>query len=655
VFFGGQSVVICTRGYCFPLAGEASIVFPARVRRQYRAPLHSPIYMDSASINQLLLQRFQEVCQYLLPNGKVSGSHYLIGDLEGTAGASLQITLTGSAAGRFKDFNGGDAKGATPLYLWHKVKKIPFRQAVAEAKEWLGVKDEDFGIKRHKAKDWATPSAADKSGLAPIEPNTKVMDYLILERKLDPIVVSNAKIAESKDGEWIVFQYFDPGAEEPCHLKKLKVDRENGKKAMGATKGTKRGLYGKHMISEEEREITITEGEIDALSWQSLGVPAVSVPNGVADFEWVDVDWDWLERFERINVCYDMDEPGKMAAQEMCKRLGLHRCYIVSLPKKDTNDCLVSGIPREEMMKCLSTAKAIELDEIKRACDYTSEVCQYYSTDFSKQGWETPWYPALPWRLRKAEFTILSGFSGHGKTIALNQLMLHLAQQGCRVMDSSLEIKPGMTLYNMTRCALAKKTASEQEIAACHEWLNDSIFFHDCIGTVNVPRLMHAMEYARKRHGIDVFVIDSLFKCGLSSEDYGSQREFADKLTTFCNNTGAHVILVAHARKVSSGNEYAVPTKADVAGSSDLTNAAFNVIIWWRNKLKKRKLDEARQCNPPNLEEIEKWISEPDGKAVVDKQRFGEGEEAEVFMFFGGDTFQFHTCTNKKTPYFILK
>lgn len=591
----------------------------------------------------------------LLPSGKVKGNHYLVGGFDGSAGESLQITLTGSAAGRFKDFANPEDKGATPLWLWAKVKGCTYNEAIKQAKDFLGVKDEDFGIKRHKVKTYAKP---EKGGVKLAEPNTKVMDYLTIERRLDPIVICKAKIGETDDGEAIVFPFIerDENAKEVCvHRKYLKVDRPDGKKDSWSTAGTKRCLFGKPLIQDNDSEIIISEGEIDALSWHSWSLPGVSVPNGVADFGWVEIDWDWLARFEKIYVCMDMDEPGKAAAQEICKRLGLHRCYIVTLPKKDVNECLQAKVTREEMEKCLATAKAVELDEIKRPDDYTAEVVEYYGTDFSKQGWETPWYPELPWRVRRAEFTILSGFSGHGKTIALNQLMLHLVAQGARIMDASLEIKPGMTLYNMTRCAMAKKQSTKQEVEGCISWLNESMFFLDCIGTVNVARLLHAMEYARKRHGIDVFIIDSLFKCGLSSEDYGSQREFADKLTTFCNNTGAHVILVAHSRKTSNGNEYSVPTKSDVSGSSDLTNAAFNVIIWWRHKLKKRKMDEAKQAIPPNLEQINEWMDAYDGKAVIDKQRFGEGEEAEVAVWFSSETSQFHTNKMKKLPYFSLK
>lgn len=608
---------------------------------------------DSSEINRLLCDRFEELCQLLLPQGKRRGNHWLVGDLSGSPGESLQITISGSAAGRFVDFANPEVKGATPLYLWHKVKGCSFKEAVVQAKDWLGIRDEDYGIKRHKAKTYS-PVARDT--IRPTESNTEVMDYLTMTRRLDPRVVVAARVCETEDGKSVVFPYYEhdteSGKDKVVHRKYLKIERPNGKKDMQTTKGTKRCLYGKHMIGDNANELVVCEGEIDALSWHSWSIPAVSMPNGVSDMEWIEIDWDWLARFERIYISTDMDEPGRGAAQELCKRLGLHRCYIVELPQKDANDCLTNGISREEMLGILAKAKAIEMDEIKHPDEFTNEVLEHFQKDPEDEGFETPWMPAVPWRLRRSEFTIFSGFSGSGKTNGLNQLMLHLVKQGLRVMDASLEIKPGMTLYNMTRCALAKKHAKREEIEGCINWINDSMFFLDCIGTVSVNRLMHAMEYARKRHGIDVFVIDSLFKCGLSSEDYGAQREFADKLTTFCNNTGAHVILVAHSRKTQNGNEFAVPTKSDVAGSSDLVNAAFNVIIFWRNKEKKRKLDEARQKFPPDQETINKYLDAHDGKIVLDKQRFGGGVECETMTWYNHDAQQFHPVKRAPIAYF---
>jgi hypothetical protein len=79
------------------------------------------------------------------------------------------------------------------------------------------------------------------------------------------------------------------------------------------------------------------------------------------------------------------------------------------------------------------------------------------------------------------------------------------------------------------------------------------------------------------------------------------------------------------------------------------------VVVWWRNKLKKRKIDEAKQKIPPDNAEIDKWLAEPDGKAVLDKQRFGEGEEAELNVFFQSESFQFHPKRFQKTHYYQQK
>lgn len=610
---------------------------------------------DAASLNQALLGRMQELCFYLLPNGKTKGNHWMVGNINGDAGDSLQVTISGSSAGRFIDFSDKEVKGASPLWLWCKVKNIKFPEAIKEACDWLGVRQEDYGVKRHKTKTYNKPP---KDSIRIAECNSPVMDYLTIERRIDPIVIAKAKVAESEDGTTIVFPYMEINpatSQETCvHRKMLKLARPDGKKDMRSTKDTKHCLYGKTLIDDNTSEIVICEGEIDALSWQSYSIPAVSAPDGVSGMDWVDLDWEWLARFEKLYIAMDMDEVGREASMAICKRLGIHRCYIVSLPKKDANECLTGGITRDQMMAAITSAKAIELEEIKKPDAFKKDVMDHYAIDPSSIGYDTPWSPALPWRVRPGEFTIITGFSGHGKTQGLNQLMLHLIQQDVSVMDASLEIRPGLTLYYMTRAALGKKHAEPAEAGACVDWINERMFFLDCIGTVNVKRVLAAMEYARKRHGIQVFVLDSLFKLGLSSEDWGAQREFADQMTTFCNNTGASVILVAHSRKTSNGNELGVPSKSDVAGSSDLTNAAFNVLVFWRNKMKARKLAEAKALpNPTSAAEMtSEWMDQPDGKIVIDKQRFGEGEESETAVWFNRDACQFKTDQSGSTPYF---
>jgi twinkle protein len=55
--------------------------------------------MTAKNVAQQLAQRAEDVCMYLLPNGKKAGHEWCIGNLYGDVGDSLKIHLTGMKAG----------------------------------------------------------------------------------------------------------------------------------------------------------------------------------------------------------------------------------------------------------------------------------------------------------------------------------------------------------------------------------------------------------------------------------------------------------------------------------------------------------------------------------------------------------------------------
>lgn len=581
----------------------------------------------------------------------------MVGGLDGGSGDSMQVTINGSAAGRFIDHANPTDKGGTPLYLWSKVKSIPFGHAVKEAREWLGIKGDSFTVRAKSSKVYGMPPPKALEAVDPV-PGSKAYEYLTKTRKLQAQVLEDMGITCSEDGETIVFPYQDYNEEskawETCHVKRLKVERPSGKKEIYSTAATKRVLFGKQLIDDTVSAICIQEGELDAATMKQWGIPAVSVPNGVSDVEWIDLDWNWLERFEKIYLFFDNDDPGKQFSIKVAQRIGVHRCFIVSLKGdyKDPNSCLVDGNwTAEDMQKVLAEAKAIDLAEIKRPDEYTKEVVDYFTNDPSLRGWPTPWTPSLEWRLRPGELTILTGYSSHGKTALLNQLMVHLLSEQCKILDISLEVPAAETSYYMACCALGKLKAPKEEAEGVLKWMGNNLMFLDIVGTATPDKLFEAMDYSRKRHGVDIIVLDSLFKCGVDSKDYEAQRQFIDRLTTFVNKTRAHVILVAHSRKSNSGNELSPPNKSDISGSSDLQNGAHNILVCWRNVLKERNLKNAKKFN--NIEDIEKWGSQPDGQIVIEKQRFGGGRLGEIDVFFDRDSLQFQLSEFGAKPYYI--
>mgnify|MGYP002184308660 FL=1 len=137
------------------------------------------------------------------------------------------------------------------------------------------------------------------------------------------------------------------------------------------------------------------------------------------------------------------------------------------------------------------------------------------------------------------------------------------------------------------------------EIESAFSFYDDRLWLFALTGTAKAKKLLEIFQYANRRYGINLFVIDSLMKCGIDDDDYNGQKEFLDAICDFKNKTNSHVILVTHSRKSDSEDK---PTgKMDVKGSGSITDLTDNLFIIWRNKRRERalqKLQAGQQLTP---------------------------------------------------------
>ena len=107
-------------------------------------------------------------------------------------------------------------------------------------------------------------------------------------------------------------------------------------------------LFGQSLFQKEGKYITIVEGELDALaSYQMTGSkwPTVSIRNGAsAAVKDCKAQYEYLDSFETIVICFDADEPGQKAAKEVAELFG-NKVKIVKHLKecKDACDYLING------------------------------------------------------------------------------------------------------------------------------------------------------------------------------------------------------------------------------------------------------------------------------------------------------------------------
>ena len=575
-------------------------------------------------VSRNLAQRAEDVARYLLPNGKRDGYEWRIGSINGEAGQSLGVHLTGDKAGVWCDFASGDRGDL--IDLWAKTRNLSLAEAIKEAAHYLGLTVPHF--EAHKPLNFVRPT---KKTFGEISLSSPVMRYLIDERKLTIETIKAFKIAE-RDRE-IIFPYFRGG--ELIFIKYLKLDRIDNKKQMSVEANCEPCLFGWELIPEHARSVILCEGELDAMSLYQYGLPALSVPFGGGTgkkHQWLEYEFDRLAPYDEIYLGLDDDEEGQVATQELIERLGRHRCRVVKLPLKDANECLKANIPIDTINKCFAEAKSLDPVELKSAHQFVDEVVkEFYPPGGEHIGYRAPWDKTFGKILfRPDELSVWTGINGHGKSQFLGQIILEMIRQGARVCIASLELKPKRLLMRLTRQAGSLTTPSIEYIHAIHQWYEDKLWLFDLIGTAKAKRLLEVFLYARQRYGVDVFIIDSLMKLDIAEDDYKAQKAFIEQLCDFKNQHNCQIHIVVHPRK--SLDESQPPGKLDNKGTGAITDLADNCFSIWRNKEKEHLSQKQAGGSTLTEKELEK-LKFADCLWGCDKQRNGDWEGKLGFWF----------------------
>lgn len=570
--------------------------------------------MNAAEVSQRMASDAASIASFLLPGGKKAGGEWKAGSVGGEPGGSLSVRLTGAKAGVWKDFASGE--GGDLLDLWAAVRGQSIGEALADAKAYLGIRDT---MPEKPARTFAVPTKP-KTAMP-----TKALDWLT-GRGLTAATIEAFKVREvSRNGQaWALFPYLRDGV-----YVNGKYRNPEDKKGMQQEKDAEPCLFGWHLIDPKARTVAICEGEIDAMTLHQVGVPALSVNAGAGNHQWIENDWQRLERFSEILVCFDNDEAGDKGASEVINRLGIERCKRMRVGAKDANQWLQDGATPDQFGEAARTAKSQDPDELRSAADFMNRVkSMFYPAQ------EDHRYPLLEldqkfewFEFRPGELTVWTGFNGHGKSLLLSQVQLGLMGQGERFCVFSGEMTPEYLLKRMTKQATGIDRPTMAYIDAVGEWLADRCFIFNQTGSATIKRLLEVFTYAQKRYGVSHVVIDSLMMTDVPEDGAGAmtaQKEAIRSLCDFGKRTGVHVHLVAHPRK--GRDESAGPGKMDVAGSGKITDGADNVFTVWR-----AQKDEAEDYDP----------EKPDAKLELKKQRNGDTQNYSQWLWFNKGAMQF--------------
>lgn len=434
--------------------------------------------------------------------------------------------------------------------------------------------------------------------------NRKVVEWF-QSRGISETCVSKHKVTQEKtymphkqkEMSCLVWNYFRNG---DIINKKYR----SGDKGFKMESGAELIFYNLDSIGDN---VIITEGEIDAMSFDEAGFQSVvSVPNGASlgnnNMQYLDNCWERFEEVKTIYLALDSDDAGQNLMNEIARRLGKERCMIVKYPLgyKDANELLVAH-GKEELKRCISQAEGFPLEGVITVRECEDAVHRLYREGVDKGSEaEMGEFDELC-TFRTSMLYTFTGIPSHGKSTFVNNIEAKLATKyGWKwgifspehypleyMIYKYVEILTGKPFFHQT----SRITSSELSFAL--KFINDHFFFirpKDEMFTLD--KIMEAGRQLVQRHGIKGFTIDpwNTIQHEFSSFSETQYIERAlNKLTIFKQANDLAVFLVAHPTKMLKMRDgegqgmYEVPTLYDIAGSSNFFNKTDMGITIYRN------------------------------------------------------------------------
>ena len=175
-------------------------------------------------------------------------------------------------------------------------------------------------------------------------------------------------------------------------------------------------LFGSHLWSTGKK-LCLTEGELDAISLSKCfghKYACVSLPSGAQSaVKAVKANFDYLNGFDEVVICTDMDEAGQNAAQAIAEVLPVGKAKIARLPCQRRQRGVDKG-QGQELIDAVYQAREFRPDGIKSAKDYRDVIS--VDETASTISWPYSMLDQMLMGMRRRELVTLASGSGCGKT-----------------------------------------------------------------------------------------------------------------------------------------------------------------------------------------------------------------------------------------------
>jgi len=358
-------------------------------------------------------------------------------------------------------------------------------------------------------------------------------------------------------------------------------------------------LYGQHLFAKGGKYVTVVEGEFDAMAaYQMLGSkwPVVSIRNGASSaVKDVQKQYEWFDSFDNIVICFDGDEPGQRAAQQVAELFGSKaRVFKHKQDFKDACDYLQSRQSKE--FSDLWWASEVHVpDGIIVGSSLYDDVmkplapsdCEYPFMGVNK----------LTYGIRKGELVTITAGSGLGKSQFVREIVWHILNKtednlGLMFLEESVR-KTALSLMSLAAnipLHLPDNNATDEEKRDAFDrtLATDRIYLFDHFGSTSVDNIINRVRYLARGLGCGYVFLDHI-SIVVSAQASGDERKAIDEIMTklrmLVQETGIALIVVSHLKRPESkGHEEGAATSlAQLRGSGAIAQLSDMVLGLERN------------------------------------------------------------------------
>jgi len=393
-----------------------------------------------------------------------------------------------------------------------------------------------------------------------------------------------------KNGQ-VVYPYFDPT--EPTSPVAAKL-RYPDKRFQTSGEWGGGGLFGQQLFPKGGKYVTLTEGEYDALAaFQMMGskYPVVSIKNGAGSaLKDCKANYEWLDSFETIVVCFDADEQGVKAADDVGQLFGGKAKIVKHLGGyKDACDYLMANKP-QLFNDAFWKAEKYVPDGIVNAASLWDEVNTPMET--AEVVYPFKGINALTYGIRPAELVTVTAGSGLGKSQFLREVVWATLQQtqfniGLLFLEESIR-KTALSIMSLAankQLHLPTTVSTEEERREAFDatLADERLYLLDHFGSTDVDNIVGRVRYMAKALDCRYVFLDHV-SIVVSAQSNLDERKALDEIMTklrmLVQETGIALFVVSHLRRPDNkGHEEGAATSlSQLRGSASIAQLSDIVL-----------------------------------------------------------------------------